>query len=76
MSNDNVEWIPINPLVNTKRMNDLRIANSTMSVRDHATTRVVIPPPPVDERVEVSKPAARRQFLDPNARGGRPVRRD
>jgi hypothetical protein len=68
--------IPANPVINTNGQNNARMANQDLSVRDRAKVRVVIPRAPVDIEVPVAPPAARRHFVDPNARGGRPVRRD
>lgn len=68
--------IPANPVIHSQGINDARMANQDLSLRGRQVRRVVIPPPPVDIEVPVAPPVQRRQFTDPNARGGRPVRRD
>jgi hypothetical protein len=70
------EWIPACPPINRKGQHNARMANEDLSVRDRQVRHVVIPPPLEDEQIPVAPPAQRRQFVDPNARGGRPVRRD
>jgi hypothetical protein len=73
------EWtglIPANPEINSKALHDHEVANMDLSVRDRqAARRVFIPPDEPDEQVEVPK-VQRRHFVDPNAIGGRPLRKD
>jgi hypothetical protein len=73
-----MEIIPANPPIcgDSKKYREALAANTTTSVRDRSGASVVIPPPPVDQKVEVPPPAQRRRFVDPNARGGRPTRRN
>jgi hypothetical protein len=59
-----VEYIPSNPPINSARINESRVINTTLSLRDRRQEPVVIPPPPVDEKVEVQK-AQRRHFEQP-----------
>jgi hypothetical protein len=59
-----IEIIPANPPINSARINESRVINTTLSLRDRRQEPVVIPPPPVDERVEVQK-AQRRSFVAP-----------
>jgi hypothetical protein len=68
--------IPANPVINTKGQHDAQVANQDLSVRGREVRRVVIPRAPVDIEVPVAPPAARRHFDNPNAIGGRPLRRD
>jgi len=71
------EWIPANPEINQgKRYEEAFAANQDLSVRGRQVRRVVIPPPLEDEQIPVAPPAQRRKFVDPNARGGRPTRRN
>jgi hypothetical protein len=59
-----IEIIPCNPPVGghgSQACRDARAANDTRNVRDRSAAPVVIPPPPVDERVE-PKPVERRNF--------------
>jgi|HubBroStandDraft_5_1064220.scaffolds.fasta_scaffold06846_6 hypothetical protein len=72
----NVEWIPANPPVNSAAVDRIRQANNFSTVRDRQVEHVIIPPPPVAERVEVPKPAERRRFVDPGAAASRRTRRD
>jgi hypothetical protein len=73
-----MEWIPINPPVrgSTKAMHDAEMANSVSNVRDRAKIVYPIPAPLEDEQVPVPPRPARRHFDNPNAIGGRPLRRD
>jgi hypothetical protein len=63
MSNDDL-FIPANPsLIRGKKYQEALAANSNLNLRDRAGgAPVVIPPPPVAERVEVPPPAQRRNF--------------
>jgi hypothetical protein len=71
-----IEYIPANPpLVRGRKYQEAVAANTTTSVRDRSGAPVVIPPPPVDQKVEVPPPAQRRNFVNPTAVGGRPTRR-
>jgi hypothetical protein len=64
MHND--DFIPANPVINSRNINERTIINTTMSVRDRSTAPVVIPKwPPVPVQVEVPAPAKRRQFVAP-----------
>jgi hypothetical protein len=56
------EFIPTNPLIHSKGINERIIANTATRVEPKVT--VVIPPPPVDIRVD-STPAPRRSFVQP-----------
>jgi hypothetical protein len=69
------EWIPINPPINTKGQHDREMANQATSVRDRQVRRVVIPADEPDVEVK-PVPVQRRHFVDPNAIGGRPLRKD
>lgn len=63
MSND-IEIIPACPPVggyNSKAYREAVAANTQTNVRDQQVTKVVIPPAPVSERVEVPK-VQRRNF--------------
>jgi hypothetical protein len=70
------EWIPANPPINTKGQHAAEMANKEMNVRDRQVRHVFIPAPLEDEQVPVKPPAKRRSFVDPNAIGGRSIRRD
>ena len=53
------------------------MANMDLSVRDRqAARRVFVPVDDEPEQIEVPKPTQRRHFVDPNAIGGRPLRKD
>ena len=57
-----VEYIPANPLIISKGINERIAANTSTRVEPKVT--VVIPPPPVDVQVD-SRPAPRRSFVQP-----------
>ena len=57
-----VEYIPSNPLIISKGINERIAANTSTRVEPKVT--VVIPPPPVDVQVD-SRPAPRRSFVQP-----------
>lgn len=64
--NDNVTWIPANPPINSKGINDRAAANSSVNIRERQTM-IVPPPPPFEvERIEVPKTARRNFGPGPN----------
>jgi hypothetical protein len=70
-------WLPANPPSHSKGINDAKMANADLSVRDRQARRVFISAAqPEDERVEPEKVVRRNFGTGPNAYASRRTRRE